>query len=212
MVKRDSELQWHRVCFQVEYVINKPLWWVDLILANEVVAPYLSIYTNRQIRLWRFHRRAADDKEKHKFSFIYYTSNRDAEHIYDGIASDDTLKALKKATLVLNSSYTQTGLKQIYEISDKEWLPAVREAWPYFAEGFSKAWLEIIKDLMLNKYAEPFREDKKPSVRYLSKAYKGVSDEMSQIWKKGSHPFLHHLSAIFAYETIHVPHMIGMRF
>jgi len=116
-------------------------------LANEVVAPILEEHT-KDIPIWRFHRRAADDVAGHQFSFIYYASPRTAAVINRKLLENRLYSKLRKQGLVqqLFVDNTHRVLRsEMTATSDKKWSVPLQESWPHYIMGVSRIWLGLIK-------------------------------------------------------------------
>jgi hypothetical protein len=79
---------WWRVSFKHHWADDtEPLWHQDALLAHQIVAPALERYRD-QIKLWRFHRRAARDGAGHRFSFLFYATVETADSIYQAVKNN----------------------------------------------------------------------------------------------------------------------------
>lgn len=178
-----------------------PRWPMDLLLAHRVVAPILE-KREKDILLWRFHRRAVRDQWGHQFSFIFYSTPQTAQRVFHAMKTDETLTELKAAGLVLSDDYDDTAhivKPNPQDTSDKHWSPTLQECWPYFIMGASRMWLALIEDAAR---ARPFPPES-ASPRELEAYYSGINDAVEDVWRKeGRHAFLHHLNAIFGYEPL----------
>src|SRR5690606_34717849 len=73
-----SEHYWWQAKYTIDWPEDSaPQWWVDALLANEMIAPSALTQEGRPL-LWRFHRRAARDASGHQFTFRFYTTRSDA--------------------------------------------------------------------------------------------------------------------------------------
>ena len=124
---------WWAVRFQMNWPEDTPpSWYMDTLIAHQVVAPTLDHYQER-IDLWRFHRRASRDSAGHQFSFIFYTDVVSARLITDELCNDALMASLIRSGSVrrILSEDTQTITKpEIADTSDPVWPPAVQQAWP----------------------------------------------------------------------------------
>ena len=65
---------WWYARFHVERADGESTrWHIDALLAGEVIAPVFDTHY-RDILIWRVHRRAAQDRHGHVFSFIFYAT------------------------------------------------------------------------------------------------------------------------------------------
>lgn len=193
---------WWYVRFKMKWPEGKePSWYMDPLLAKEVVAPVL-FELQQGIALWRFHRRASRDRAGHQFSFIFYASPATASAVYDRIRSDGTLQVLKKAGAVIADSYDDTNRvtrPHIQDTSDPHWSLDLQKSWPYFIMGVSRTWLELIE----LQSAKVEKTEDLSSFEDLKAEYTRINAAIDQLWQReGGHAFLHHLNAIFGYVPV----------
>jgi len=90
--------------------------------------------------------------------------------------------------------------------NDSTWPLIIKEAWPYYANGMSKAWLtmvdDCVKEVCRNNFIEypllPFDALKKESRLDRIMLYNNVSKRMGGLWMDyGKHAFFHHISVLF---------------
>lgn len=184
---------------------EEPLWWPDLLLADQVVRPVLDA-ERATISLWRFHRRAARDEAGRQFSFIFRATPATAARINARIAADPLLAHLQGERVVQTVGYDDPDHPQrlgIGDTSDKSWPPEMQVAWPYFIMGVSRLWLELIREIG-KKQEWP----KEPLARYAA-----IEKALNELWQdEGGHALLHHLSAVFGYRELAVTRRELMRF
>ena len=193
---------WWHACFVMRWPEDKdPSWHMDLLLAREIVSPVLYEHQNN-IVLWRFHRRAIRDETGHQFSLIFYSSPETAREIYYAIKSDTRLEAMKRAGLIIKDSYDDTSRitkPNIGDTSDLNWSSPVRKSWPYFMMGVSQMWLKLITEFA----GEVCKEAKPSSIQDIEALYQQVDTSLQASWKEeGGHVFLHHLNALFEYDSV----------
>jgi hypothetical protein len=180
---------------------EKANWHLDLLIAHEIVAPALAQYKD-EIRLWRFHRRAARDPAGHQFSFIFYASADTAYQVFNMLRSNELLSEMKSAGMIIKDQYDNTDRitkPRIEDTSDATWPPSIQKNWPYFIMGASQMWLNLISETI----AEMTGPDPPLSLQENEELYKKTNAAISKLWqKKGQHAFLHHLSALFGYQEI----------
>ena len=203
---------WWAVRFQMNWPEDAPpAWYMDTLIAHRVVAPTLGRYQEK-IDLWRFHRRASRDSAGHQFSFIFYTDLVSARLITDELRNDALVASLMRSGSVRRvlSEDTQSITKpEIADTSDPVWPPAVRQAWPYFIDGVSRSWLELIEQTA--QRSRPSVDDM--SVSVLQDYYRTIDKEVQEAWEtQGRHAFLHHLNAIFGYAPVVVYEKKFMKF
>ncbi len=178
-----------------------PSWHIDLFLAHEIISPVLYQHKNH-IVLWRFHRRATRDDTGHQFSFIFYASPETAREIYHAIKSDTRLAAMKRAGVIIRDSYDDTSRMSepnVEDTSDLDWSSPIRKSWPYYMMGASQMWLNLITEIA----REISKETKPSSVQDIEAFYQQVNAALQAVWREeGGHAFLHHLNALFEYESV----------
>lgn len=206
-----SEPGWWYARFRFNWPEGEdPAWYADLWVAREVVEPVLTAFRG-DIRLWRFHRRARRDNAGHQFSFIFYATPDVAERIFVRFRESRDLEQLKARKLVLKDSYDSTGeIKKphIEDTSDPHWSEPLQKAWPYFIMGVSRSWLDLV-----DRLAAATESEKKGSADDPEAFYRQVNRRLVKLWQEeGGHAFIHHLSAIFGYESTYVYERRLMRF
>jgi hypothetical protein len=203
---------WRYARFRMKWPQNtEPSWHIDLLIAHRLLLPVIKQYKNN-IDLWRFHRRAARDKEGHQFSLTFYSSQKTAKKIFNDLRSDTLLKSMKQAGLIVQDIYEDHEkiiALNIEDTSDGHWSPPLRKAWPFFIMGVCQMWLSLIVEI-----SEGIPERQKvSSVNKMLKVYHQVNTIINSLWQdEGSHAMLHHLNAIFGYEPIFVREINLRRF
>jgi hypothetical protein len=180
---------------------ENPAWYVDLVLAHRVISPVLDQY-EKEIFLWRFHRRASRDKDGHEFSFIFYASRDTAQKIYRAIQSNRLLKELIAAHWVVDTICDDTtGVLRpdLGATSDRKWSPEIRKTWPFYIMGVSRMWLNLIDEVS----KKTLKDRNLSSLDDVLEGYRKVNEAIEEKWRQeGGHAFLHHLNAIFGYEPL----------
>lgn len=184
-----------------EQSTEEPQWHMDLLIANEIVAPVLERHRS-DITLWRFHRRAGHDTYGHALSFIIYASPAAAEAVYAEIRSAPLLKALLTAGRVSRATYDATDKitrPGIGDVSDRNWPPVIQQAWPHFIMGASQTWIDLVA-----QKADELAPDRGPlSLGDYETLYRKVNEAVDELWRDdGRHAFLHHLNALFGYQPL----------
>ena len=191
----DGEGWWYARFFIDRPDDESPQWHIDTLLAGEVIAPVFD-HHYRDILIWRFHRRAADDDYGHVFSFIFYATAAGAQRVYNELGAHPVLAQLRRdgqVTRVLFDDLGEIKRPAIEDTSDQDWLPVVQQAWPAMIMGASRMWLEIVTSLAAEQSSDLVLEDR----------YRAVNEEVGRIWREqGQHAVLHHLSAIYGYEPL----------
>lgn len=203
-VSAGESQSWWYVRFQMDWPKGQePSWYVDPMLARELIRPVLLQYKD-QIELWRFHRRAARDRSGHQFSFIFYASQDTAARINATIRSSKRLEELMAAGVLVTVRYDDpTGLPRpgMADTSDRKWSQPLQRSWPYFIMGVSRSWLELV-----SMFAEQRPDVASPdTVSNLQTLYAEVNEKISQTWKnEGNHAYFHHLNAVYGYQPLYV--------
>ena len=193
---------WWYARFRLRWPEEEPVnWHWDLLIAHKIIAPTLDQFKG-DIRLWRFHRRAARDPAGHQFSFIFYASAQTAYQIFDALRANELLAEMKLTGVLIADFYDQPdkiGKPGIGDTSDPNWPPAIQKSWPYYIMGASQMWLNLINETVA---------DMPPRSAALSldeneQLYKKVDEIITSLWEtNGQHAFLHHLNALFGYKPI----------
>lgn len=202
-----SETGWWYARFRLHWPKDaEPTWHIDALLAHDIVSPILDTYRD-QVKLWRFHRRAARDGGGHQFSFIFYSSPNSTAKIYRAIESHETLKGLMADGTVERLIFDNTQKiekPEIQDTSDPAWNEIIQKSWPLYIMGVSEMWLDMIKRLIV------YNADKSEPRKQL---FQHVHEGITKLWEhEGNHAFFHHLNALFAYKSILVTERRPMRF
>jgi hypothetical protein len=205
------EKGWWYTRFRIKWPENtEPSWHIDLLIAQEIIAPVLDQYS-KEIFLWRFHRRAARDTEGHQFSFTFYSSPETAKQIFNILRSSIVLNKLKRSGLIIKDIYDNLGkiiAPDIKDTSDGNWALPVRKSWPFFIMGVCQMWLSLITEIY-----EGIPRQKKSSLKKMQESYRQVNETINTLWREqGCHAMLHHLNAVFNYEPILVREVNLRRF
>lgn len=174
----------------------------ELIIAHQIVNPVLEGHYD-DIKLWRFHRRAANDSAGHQFSFIFYATPGNAREIFQQIKQNPLSQRLINEAIVKQirmDNPDKPKRPNIEDTSDKSWSVAVQKSWPYYIMGVSILWLDL-----LNQEAIREQLDTSNTIQSQLQQYKRISEQITQHWKShGKHAFFHHINGIFAYEPLEV--------
>ena len=197
-----EERGWWYARFFIEWPENtEPYWYIDLLIAKEIVSPVLESHRDR-IKFWRFHRRASRDQSGHQFSFIFYSTPETANLIRDSLKSSPTLCELKSRGVIMGDSYDDTSSinkPDIGDTSDENWSVQIKRSWPYYIMGVSRMWLSLISE---TRKQMPDTEQAS-SLEGLKSLYRKINDRIDELWKEeGGHALLHHLNAIFGYGPV----------
>ncbi len=173
----------------------------DLIIAHQLINPILR--ENNSIKLWRFHRRAANDVAGHQFSFIFYADPQTAAQIFTHIKHNSLTRQLIEQNIMAEVKLDNPQIprrSKIEDTSDKSWSKNLQQSWPYYIMGVSIMWLDL-----LNREIDADKLAALDSVTARMEYYHSVNDALTQLWKKqGKHAFYHHINAIFGYEPMEI--------
>ncbi len=177
-----------------------PHWHIDALLADQLLAPLLEEF-QADIRLWRFHRRAAPDAAGHRFSFMFYASPRTARVLRERLQKSSLLGSLlETGTLTRWTLRTarSSARPEVGDTSDRHWSASMQAEWPHFIMGVSRTWLGLIQAEVAGR-ANPSDY----SVAELLILYGEADLAVRGIWQQeGGHALLHHLNAVFGYEPV----------
>lgn len=193
---------WWYARFRLEWPPDtKPLWYMDLYLAHQVILPKLEQY-RPDIDLWRFHRRAARDGAGRQFSFIFYASPRTARLIFNALQADPLVENLMAAGIIERAVYDDPARitrPHIQDTSDENWPASIRKTWPFFIMGASQMWLNLIAEI-----AEKHLAGGPPaSIEQIQTVYQQIDRTVTRLWQQeGRHAFMHHLNGLFEYKPL----------
>ncbi len=177
------------------------IWYPDLFIAHQVILPVLDKHKS-DIILWRFHRRAARDTGGRQFSFIFYSSPQTAQQIFEEIQTDSNIVKLKFAGIIEQDLYDDPAIitrPNVEDTSDPNWPVAIQKTWPWYIMGVSRMWLNLISEIV----AQNLQKEPPSTAEPIDVFYRQVDDEIGALWQNnGRHAFLHHLNAIFEYESL----------
>ena len=180
---------------------TQPGWYMDLVIAHQVILPILKAH-REEIILWRFHRRAGRDKYGRQFSFIFYSSPHTAAKVFSALKADSLIASFKAAGTIDEIRYdnpAEIRRPDIEDTSDKVWPPAIQKSWPYYIMGVSRMWLDLIS-LVADKRLQ---QNPPSSLREIEAFYQDVNKTVTDLWQQdGRHAFMHHLNALFGYEPL----------
>lgn len=202
----EAGASWWYVRFRLRWPEGEePSWYPDLLLADRVIGPAL-VAERAGIERWRFHRRAARDGAGRQFSFIFRAAPATARRVNARIEADPWVIRLQEQGIVQTVSYDDPDRPQrpgIGDTSDPNWSLPMQRAWPYFIEGASRLWLELIRE-----FAKKEGWPAEPLARYAA-----IEKALNDLWRnEGGHALLHHLSAVFGYQELEVMRQDVMRF
>ncbi len=194
---------WWRVGFHRNFKEDDtPAWYLDTLIAHQILKPVINQFDN-EIDIWRFHRRAAADESGHKFSLIFYSSRKDAELIYQSINNNRLVIMLQDENYIDRLSFADINgnvNSDLEAASDINWPLELQKAWPEFAMGVSKTWLQLIE-----QYVKQYDIDNIQDLNDQVESFKQISEKIDLLWEQnGGHAFLHHLNALFGYQELYI--------
>jgi hypothetical protein len=192
---------WWEVYFQLVWdQTQQPSWHLDALLADQIIAPVIA-HSGERIFLWRFHRRAAQDANGHRFTFLFYADAETAEFVNQEVENSPLASALLESGMVKEmqlAALDEAAAQEIGAKSDPAWPEAIQRGWPWFIMGVSQSWLRLIGEV---KAQRPVPD--RASAAEISQYYLGVHEEISALWREhGQHAYLHHLNAVFGYQLL----------
>ena len=191
------QIGFHRPFESVEEV----QWHYDTYIAFNILKPLLEQHDG--IDLWRFHRRAAPDKTGHRFSLIFYAKRELAEKIYQHVNDHSLVKQLITGKHIQRLTFYDINgelRSDIGATSDKKWPLELQKTWPYFSMGVSQTWLGLV-EYYYNRLELGGDADLSDQLE----GFEQVSADVDLVWRqRGSHAFLHHLNALFAYQELYI--------
>jgi len=212
VVGEASPVGWWYARFAINWPEGaEPSWYLDPLLAHQVIAPVLQ-HHREELKLWRFHRRAARDQAGHQFSFIFYAGPDAARRVFTALQADPLLGELKQRGLVLQSACDEPDTvtrPNLEDTSDRHWPLSVQRSWPYYIQGVSEMWLNLIAEIA----SQPTSGKPPAGLDELLHFYEQLNRVITQLWRQeGHHAFLHHLNALFGYEPLMVRERRPMNF
>jgi len=118
------------------------------------------------------------------------------------LRSDALLAEMVSAGRIIKEVYdipdriTKPGIKHT---SDPSWPALIQKSWPYYIEGVSQMWLNLIAETVA---AMP-TADVPLSLDEYEALYKEVNATIISLWENnGRHAYLHHLNALFGYKPL----------
>lgn len=180
---------------------TEPDWHMDLYIAHQVILPLLE-RNEGDIRLWRFHRRAARDESGRQFSFIFYSSPQTAQCIFETLRTDANIMNMKFSGIIDQDLYDNPlhiTRPNIEDTSDRHWPISLQKSWPWYIMGVSQTWLNLITEVV----TENMPESHPSTMPEIDSFYKQVDGIVTNMWEEdGRHAFMHHLNAIFEYKPL----------
>ena len=198
----ESEKGWWEIGFHRRHGYDDAIRWeYDALIALKVLKPIIE--NEKEITLWRFHRRAVPDSDGHRFGFFFYATRKVGEVLYQQVNENSLIKDLLKNQHIDRLSFYNINNKlrsDFGDTSDKKWPVELQKTWPYFIMGVSQTWLGLVEH-----YYSELKLEGNADLDEQLKGFKQIADKIDQIWKySGNHAFLHHLNALFAYQELYI--------
>ena len=193
---------WWRARFRMNWPPDTdPVWHMDLYLTHQVLMPLLK-ENKDDIHMWRVHRRAMRDGAGRQFTFWFYATPRVAQQIFESLQSNPIIIDSLAAGVIDKIRYSNPAeIKRpnIEDTSDPKWPEPIKKTWPYFITGVSQMWMNLVAQI-----ADSDLKDNPPaSLEEIDSFYRQVDESVTELWQnKGRHAFLHHLNAVFGYESL----------
>ena len=199
--------KWYRVTVLIPEERPKGTFWSKKIFKTDSVLHYLltgevfSECIEKNIELWRFSRYHYKDDDiimKFKFYSEEYIFNR----IKEKVRNNKIIKELKKEKLIrITVEEATESDDRIGSDRDTNWNYELSESWPYFINGLSKMWLNLIL-LKKERYLKEnyLKIDNKIRLYNLIDIYSEIKELVVKDWIDwGSHTIYHHANALFGY-------------
>lgn len=191
---------WWFVRFRMDRPAEETRWERDLLIAHRVASPLIAAHEG-EIALWRFHRRSAEDKTGHQFSFLFFTTAGVADSINQVVLGDPLVRRMLANGViqeVITDAVDHNDHPNVGDTSDPKWSPIMQNTWPYYIMGVSRMWLAMIDQVS----RESGMADDATLGEMLAH-YAQVNDAINHIWQQeGYHALLHHLNAIYGYKAL----------
>jgi len=199
---------WSRTTFRLSWAEDAPPdFSLHLLIADRLIAPIIA-ECSEELIFWRFHRRAARDEAGHLFSFLYYTDERSARKIQARIDSKPLLRSLLESDTVLTISHSDSRSSRQSDLaatSDSGWPAEVQKSWPYFIQGVSASWLDLIRQHRENLEREESGVQASMELGQTLNLYQKLNTAVVDDWGRfGRHAYLHHLNALYGYTPVYI--------
>lgn len=207
---------WHQITYHLitdrtkDYYniisVNSP---AHLLLAHDLFYPIIKEFENN-IELWRFHRLIILYKEdnlilhsQHEFKFKFYSNIDIFNKIENKVKEYNNINKLIWEIVKKVECINCLHEDKIKNDKDDKWPLSICTIWPYYINGVSRSWIELIKETMNNIYLVKNISDLTFSEKLSH--YNLINNKMSQdIIKWGEHAFFHHLNIMFGSNNIDV--------
>jgi hypothetical protein len=199
-IPEPQERGWWFVRFRMDRPDEETRWERDLLIAHQVASPLIGVHEG-EIELWRFHRRSAEDKTGHQFSFLLFATARVAERINQVVLDDPLVRRMLAEGViqdVITDAVDHNTHPNVGDTSDPKWSPVMQNTWPYYIMGVSRMWLA-----MIDQVSREGGLAADATLGEMLEHYAQVDDAINRIWQQeGYHALLHHLNAIYGYKAL----------
>lgn len=181
-------------------------------LAVEVCHPFLETF-KRQVTLWRFHRmqlthfdRINNIAPQHHFKLkLYCTTEFFKEKAMPWFALDPVVESLQNEGLLLDVRAARTDGDSAKDDHDQKWPPQVREWWPYYIHGVSRAWLTAVLSSAEKLGVQCPYSSESEDVWKRMRVYRAIAEDVAEPWKRWApHAIIHHANAVWGYQWVNV--------
>ncbi len=170
-----------------------------LLIANEILVPVLQLF-EKEMFLWRIHRMFDADQGMNRFMFKFYGPEYICPDIIEHIKSYKHYDELKNWTSLELEGFLTQG-SEVRDDNDGNWPDGIKEVWPYYIHGVSRAWLKMIEFFSGGAESAVSTNNFEEKV----KSYLSINESIDKIWVEwGGHAMLHHLNAVFGYKHIDI--------
>lgn len=204
-----SDSNWYTVDVKIKLLAEDDEYYKEIhhsdsaihpLIANEIFSPIIK-GLGKHMTVWRFHRWFEPSRNRHSLRFKFYGPDLSRE-ISQRLQSYSLYQELKKERLleVDDNEDISCGKAEGRHIRDdnEDWWPnAIKEAWPYYIHGVSRAWLTMIRESVKQEGKMSPHSSLKEKIHLYGRINKRIEDE----WRDyGGCALLHHLNAIFGYK------------
>ena len=211
LMAEQTDLAWWQLRLKLTWPDDEPAdLSTHLLVAEQLVLPSIVAH-ERQVPLWRIHRRAARDGAGNQFSLIFYSDDATAAAIREEIFTNPLTVWLGDQGLIDQTGFekrTREELGLLEQTSDPIWPSEIQRSWPYFIMGASQTWLMLVQEISASEGLEG-----NVSYSELQAHYRRVDLLLNTQWVDyGQHAYLHHLNAVFGYQPVRIKSSVMRRF
>jgi len=209
-------MNWHQIIISFKTDLKKDFYCVNtadspahLLVAEEI---FRKVLDKHYFKLWRFHRQFVIYKEEYvnvknrnEFKFKFYASiekYRDVRKTFEKVMEDTQADIWD----IIDNIDFFSCLKdeEVSDDCDDSWSLIIKQIWPYYINGVSRAWLKAIDELWI-KETRYISEAKDYDIYQKLNLYKMIAGEIKRNWiKHANDSFFHHANALFGYHGVDV--------